>query len=506
MNLFKKGKEIKSLSDAELIEMVGRAKLVMDGHRADNLIEYFHTPPSPGPNPRQADLLEAFLDPNYKVFTFCGGNRLGKTTICTILGISIMIGKYPWKEGFLAGSDLKHLFNHNKPRKVRYVGQDWRLHIETVVIPEIRKWWPKDRPVETKGNGILRDTYWKDVKTGSTLEVVSNGQDVQVMEGWSGDIIINDEPPRREIRIANARGLVDRNGRELFAATLLGEPWLHQEIINGRLEDGRPDPSIYNVHGTIYDNVGFGITIEGIDELKKKLTPEEIEARIMGVPSYMSGLIYQDFKRKTHLVPRFQIPTDWVIDIGIDVHPREKQAILFIATDPKGYKYVCDEIWGNGDADWIADEIIRAVTRNSYRVSSIIIDPLSKGDSNNPETIFDKVSRKLAAHDLVMQVATKDKNAGVLEVRNHLKGPNNMPSMFFFNDLIRTIFEIEGYMWDKETQKPMDKDDHMMENLYRLMLLNTQYEAMGGGFFEAYGVGGDDGRQSEGTRDQMTGY
>jgi hypothetical protein len=30
-------------------------------------------------------------------------------------------------------------------------------------------------------------------------------------------------------------------------------------------------------------------------------------------------------------------------------------------------------------------------------------------------------------------------------------------------------------MYDKDTQEPMDKDDHMMENLYRLMLLNTKW-------------------------------
>ena len=54
-----------------------------------------------------------------------------------------------------------------------------------------------------------------------------------------------------------------------------------------------------------------------------------------------------------------------------------------------------------------------------------------------------------------------------------MDGPNKQPSLYIFDDLIRTIFEIEGYMWDKETQKPMDKDDHMMENLYRLTLLDT---------------------------------
>ena len=33
-------------------------------------------------------------------------------------------------------------------------------------------------------------------------------------------------------------------------------------------------------------------------------------------------------------------------------------------------------------------------------------------------------------------------------------------------------------MYDEDTQKPQDKDDHMMENLYRLMLLDTSWEPM----------------------------
>ena len=77
------------------------------------------------------------------------------------------------------------------------------------------------------------------------------------------------------------------------------------------------------------------------------------------------------------------------------------------------------------------------------------------------------------AHELPLETASKDKDSGLLLVKSHLYGPNKQPSLYIFGDMIRTIFEIEGYMWDKETQKPMDKDDHMMENLYRLTLLDT---------------------------------
>lgn len=465
-------------------------------YREDNRLEFFDTPPNPGPNPKQQQLIEAFLDRSYKTLGMSGGNRLGKTTILTILGLSCLFGKLLWNNQSIA-----HLFPHKKARKIRYVGQNWQDHIKAVVIPEIEKWWPKNRPVQRHGNGVITDTYWKDTNTGSSIEIMSNNQKTKEHEGWEGDLILYDEPCHREIYVANARGLVDRQGREIFAATLLSDPWIDREIVKKVDANGKPAKDVYWIHGTSYDNVGYGITKEGVDEFSAKLTDEERRARIEGIPEYMSGLVYADFNRRLHCVDRFEVPLDWMVDIGIDIHPREKQAVLFVATDPRNDRYVCDEIWDHGDGTWVAEQIIKRITRNNYRVNQIIIDPLSKGDSNNDRTVFQKIFEVLSRYGYDLGTAVKDKDAGILDVKNHLMGPNKRPSMFFFNDLVRTIYEMEGYMWDKNTNKPLDKDDHMCENLYRIVLLNTRYEDPSNGFYEEYLV--DDGVDN---RNSHTGY
>ena len=451
---------------ARKIELVRK----MVDYRANNLLEFFDHAPNPGPNPKQAQVLEAFLDHSFKTFGMSGGNRLGKTTLLTILGLSVLFGKYLWNN-----ETLLHLFPHKKARKVRYVGQGWHDHIKAVVIPELEKWWPKARPVERHGNGIITDTFWKDIQTGGTIEVMSNNQRQKEHEGWSGDLILYDEPPRREIYIANARGLVDRQGREVFAATLLEEPWIDREIVKKVTEEGKPDKSVFWVQGTSYDNVGYGITKEGIDEFANKMTEGEKQARLLGIPQYMQGLVYPQFNRKIHVFEWFQIPLRWIVDIAIDIHPRERQAVLFVATDERNDRYICDEIWDYGDGTQIGEAIVRKINNNSYRVNRIVIDPLAKGDSNNPETTYQKIFAVLARYGLSLEIASKDKDAGILEVKKHLKGPNNQPSIFLLDNCVRTLYEIEGYMWDKETQKAMDKDDHMMENLYRLLLLDTRY-------------------------------
>lgn len=482
---------LKSLSDAELIEKVKQLAALEDKYRNDNRIEFLDKAPNRGLNPLQMELYGALLDPQYKVLGICGANRIGKTFFGGIIAVSCVVGKFLW-------NGVKFPIFHNMPRKVRYVGQDWEKHIKAVVLPELEKWWPKNRSVKKKKNNQGIDAFWTDEKTGSTIEIMSNLQDSDLHEGWSGDLIIYDEPPKRDIRVANARGLIDRQGRELFCMTLLKEAWVDREVIKARLPNGEPDPTVYFVNGDIYTNVGYGITKEGVEQFEKTLTDDEKSARILGVPSYMSGLVYPTFSRKKHLKKRFKIPLDWIVDIAIDVHPRERQAILFMATSPRNERYVFHEIWDHGDGTWIGEQIVRVIKGNSLRIGHIIVDPLSKGDKNNPNTTFDKIDTVLYRYGYVLDTATKDKQSGIIEVKNHLIGPNKEPSLFFFDDLIRTTWEIEGYMYDEESQKPMDKDDHMMENLYRLCMLNTQWNEMN--------VGDEDLENPAKTANKFTGY
>lgn len=446
-------------------------------YKQGNLLEFFNRPKEDGgmpANPLQSELLEAWENPGYKVFTYSGANRLGKTTIGAVISFSVMFGKWLW-------SDKKLWFPHNNPRRVRLVGQDWEKHVKAVVIPELKKWWPKKRKLKggkpkKNNNGV--EYFWEDEATGSTLEVMSNLQDSDLHEGWQGDLVYYDEPCKRDIRVANARGLIDRQGRELFCMTLLKEAWIDREVIKAVDEDGRPDRSVFSVEGDIWQNVGYGITEDGVKDFAKKLTDEEKSARLHGKPSYMMGLVYPQFNRRTHMIERFPIPTNWPVDIALDIHPRERQAVLFVATDPRNERYGCEEIWEHGDGDSIADEILRRISRNDYRVNKIIIDPLSKSTGEaqrgvDENSTFHKIQRKLWQHDYTLEVASKDKTSGVLEVRNHLLGPNKKPSIWFFEDLVRVLFEFEGYMY--KDGKIMDEDDHQMENLYRLLLCDTHY-------------------------------
>ncbi len=354
------------------------------------------------PNPKQALIIDGWFNPVKKVFTLTGGNKLGKTTTGTTIGESGMFGRTLW-------DDRPIPFPHHYPRKIRYVGQGWESHIKTVVIPALKFWWPKNRPLDTKKNNQGVEAFWKDLATRSTLEIMSTSQLTDVFEGWDGDLVIYDEPPPRDIRVACARGLVVRKGRELFTATLIKESWIHREVMKARLPDGTPDMSILNVIGTIYDNRGFGITQEGIDQFAKTLKPDEKQARLEGHPSYLSTLVYPKFDRDKHLKPRFKIPLDWIVDFSIDFHPSKPWAIVALATAKNNFKYICKEFKLRGGPKFAGEEIIRYVKDGNIRVGKATIDPLAKGDENAHEdatTVFDTLSNTLAAHGISLDVAS----------------------------------------------------------------------------------------------------
>jgi hypothetical protein len=497
----------------ELIEKIKQRKVeeakILAAYKRANPIEFF------SPNPPQLDALIAYINPVYRTFTYTGGNRRGKTTIGCHLAIINMIGYIPYKlecvnndgevlrswesvyeeikewEGktwnliWRNGNPLVELiFNHTTPRQIRYIGQGWEDHVRDVVILALHKWWPANRKVQIKKNQIGLEVYWTDIKSGSYLRIMSNDQPTSKFEGKDDDLVIADEPLKKDNYIALRRGLVDRDGKAFFAMTLLmTEMWIDRLIIKRVLDDGRPDPSVYNSDGTIYDNLGFGlkskIAIDNFADEILKLDPAHYDARIKGIPGYLAGIIYGIFNRKTHIKRKFRVPLDWIVDISIDPHPKECQAVLFLATNPRNEKYVIDEIWAHADPKSLAEMILTKIHQNYYRVENPwLIDPHSKGDSNNPESTYEKIENVIAPYRYSLEPAQKGidcVNDGIIVVKDWLMTQNMEAALFFFDSVVRTIYEVEGWMWNPKTGKPVDKDDHMMENLRRLIALGTKW-------------------------------
>ena len=71
-----------------------------------------------------------------------------------------------------------------------------------------------------------------------------------------------------------------------------------------------------------------------------------------------------------------------------------------------------------------------------------------------------------------LEKAPKNKTEGIAKTRDALGV--RPPQIVFLKHMHRTIGELRSYHYDKEN-KPVDKDDHMMENMYRMVVTGLQY-------------------------------
>jgi hypothetical protein len=220
------------------------------------------------------------------------------------------------------------------------------------------------------------------------------------------------------------------------------------------------------------------IAEEAIAEFENSLTEDEKSSRIHGKWLHLTGLVYKMFNNQTHVIDDFDVPHKWTVRVAIDTHPRTEQALTFLATDERDIRYICHEIFKHGSPEDVVDWIVD-YHQKKHKVLEVIIEPGSKGDQNRGDTTFSIIQRGLNRHGIILKEASKDLQTGIRTVQDNLKSRNNLPSLFIMRSCERVIFEFTHYIWEDwrtneektPKNKPRDKDDHMMENIYRLLLL-----------------------------------
>ena len=329
--------------------------------------------------------------------------------------------------------------------------------------------------------------------------------------GWWAD-----EQPKKEIYTGMSRGLMLTGGKMLLTMTPLSEAWILDDLVLASRAD------VVVIDGlTIFDNPDLLAHDRAI--LEKHLKPEDVEAylkqilaldpdslgkfeipdedraslkmekflkdvdederptRFLGCFKSLVGLICKEFEEDVNVIDDFKVPTDWPVVAGIDLHLKLKMAIGFYATDKPGNDYVIGEVWENLDPLGVADAIIRFKKLYSLDLNGAFIDPLAKGDSayvknrlGEVEDSYTIIERRLASAGIELIAGSKDKNSGIRNIRNGLKGVNKRPTLFILRKCVRHIFEIKRWVYD-EDETPKKENDHMMENLYRYTLFGNKY-------------------------------
>jgi len=342
---------------------------------------------------------------------------------------------------------------------------------------------------------ILVRSIWGGVSSINLDTVKSFKSNRLGQESSDWDFVHVDEPCPEEMFIANARGLVDRDGSEWFTCTPLTEMWINDyffpegnikdECDEGRIanvdvpvEDRTIKISRWTITGSMHDNPTLGENAKA--KFISQLSEEDKETRIYGRPRALAGAVYREFQSEVHIyrtVPHRwseydDPPRDYCIRIAADTHPVNPHAVLFAATAPTGHVFYWCELYVK---DYIKNLCSAIHDRLNGRWPLRFLLELAAYNENPIDGIT--IADEFIQAGFPVEPATKDLQYGILRVKQELSRRDERGNAIhnFSPYLTETIREFDRYVWNPETGKPVDAHDHMMENLYRLVLTGLEY-------------------------------
>lgn len=228
-----------------------------------------------------------------------------------------------------------------------------------------------------------------------------------------------------------------------------------------------------------------------IENMIAQYSDEDRQARVDGKFQHLIGLRFKRFARHIHVVKPFQISKrEFSVYHALDPHPRTPDAGLWLAVDRKGNKYIVDELFlkCEGGTEELATRLKEK--NDKYRIERKIIDPSAFiVDQHTGKSLV----TRLASFDLNYLPASKTREASDKRIEDalayqQLPGQQEMivaPQIYIFATCERLIWEIEHLRWQEwkgksieehgQKQKAMDKDDHMIEDLGRLLVQEPQF-------------------------------
>lgn len=494
------------------------------------------------PYPWQRRLIEACHQKS--TIAAISSNKIGKSASAICILLSWLLGYEPWEPRKKGDADAFEAGGHyyrtsslgiKPPVNLILTGEDWKLHIGRVLVPEIRKWAPANWYTTKKNEQGVE--YYFEWMNKSTLTIMSYSQDDDLFESFRAQGVIMDEPPPKSKYSAMSRGLLLDCGKALLSLTPLKEAWILDEIVlSGRRDIAIVDnmnitdnPDLYKSDHRVlrdmglelmqrrkffdlllYDDKEKGLPVsdrgfaaeryletvvsgpekmEDVGKLKilkfiKDIDPADVPPRVFGQFKALVGRVLKEFDDNIHVIKPFEVPADWPVTVMIDFHLSTPQAVSYWAVDPHDLHYCIAETWENLSAEEIADDIIRKVRIHGWEIEDAYIDPLSKGDTaymrnalgSNIRDTFSILDEKLSERGITLHVASKDKDSGIKNIQTWLRGPNRMPTCFIFDTCERHIYEVKRWVFD-DNGKPIKENDHFMENWYRYTLTESRYSA-----------------------------
>lgn len=380
-----------------------------------------------------------------------GGNRAGKTQIGAMLCVAVAAGRGAWwVRSWLDYNGLPHDLIQEKPSTVWYGALSYGDALE-YGRPKIDQYLPI-------GSKRLR---WK-AQDRASVKLPNGGRIVSLscdsgrerFQGSSVKMVWLDEEPPQEVFEESMLRVVDTKGRILVTATpLKGLTFLYDMFVE------RPTKgfSRYAISGL--DNPY--ISSNKLRRAVSHLSVASQNARLFGMFTSQSGLVYNEFDRAVHVCKPFEIPKDWPRDMAIDFGVRNPFSALWFAHDEdKDCLYVYREYYKTEKTTLENGRMIKALSARDPALRWIVADPESKD------------GRLLLSRELQLHTKKAPKHLGVVETINLVKerlalNAEGDPALVIFSSCKQLLKEFRLYKWAKSAgaDKPHKQHDHGLDAL-----------------------------------------
>ncbi len=395
-----------------------------------------------------------------------GGNRSGKTESGAADTAHLFQGTHPHRE-------------NKVPMKIKVLAMDFPNALRNTIIPKLIRFIPKGFIARTEHNQQGVTSKLVGVND-SVIDFMSYDQDVTKFESFDADHAWFDEPPPEAIYKAVRRGLIDRQGSMLFTLTPLYEPWIYHTLWvpaeAGELTDTECFvlPTAKNPH----------LKATELDSIREIYSDEEQEVRLEGKFKHLSGLIYKQFRRETHVLKTYDWPKDWPVYFCLDPHVKKAHALTWMGVTPDEDKVVIDEMAFDGDIAALAMKVRTHESQRRYRVVDRLVDT-SINAINRQDNL--RILREAGLrcrfpkkHDTVLP--------GIEDVRSALTprtvpgSKEPQPSLYVFDRCPKHIRQFMSYVWAEppatavyEREAPRKKEDDYMDNVRYLISIKPRY-------------------------------
>lgn len=414
---------------------------------------------------------------------FIGGNGAGKTTVGANIVANIVFGKQ------------SEWFDHNLFKQFPYIKKGRIISdpttIKEKIIPELIKWLPRnsyqnfpEKLYETKKEGKYYASKFV-FNNGWVIDLMSDEQDVKSFESVDLGFLWIDEPiPKDKFLASLARGRLGMicfwTYTPLFQAGWIKD-WIDQHMVDGDADyveaDMESNCKIHGVRG-FFDH-------KAIQRISDAMPEDEKEARVFGKFGHLLGRVHKKFNRKVHVIKPFQLnDREWTTYKAIDPHPRVADHVLYMSVNNKGTKIVSAELLSEGLVKQLHERMLDLETKHHLRIEGRIIDPSAYVDDQHKteksvgSQLFDLGESYIKGSKSLMAGIKRTDTAFDYEM---IAGSFiREPELFIFDTCITTIRQLEQYVWDEhrgrsaddkqQSGRPKDKNDHMPENLHRLLL------------------------------------